>query len=59
MQILSNISHTFKQNEAPTLASSVGYIISCMPQPPPPGGGGGDSHIDQTGMLVGNFEFNP
>ena len=20
---------------------------------------GGDSHIKQTGMLVGNFEFNP
>ena len=25
----------------------------------PPGGGGGDSHMEQTGMLVGNFEFNP
>ena len=24
-----------------------------------PGGGGGDSHMEQTGMLVGNFEFNP
>ena len=24
-----------------------------------PGGGGGDSHMKQTGMLVGNFEFNP
>ena len=22
-------------------------------------GGGGDSHMEQTGMLVGNFEFNP
>ena len=22
-------------------------------------GGGGDSHAEQTGMLVGNFEFNP
>ena len=21
--------------------------------------GGGDSHLKQTGMLVGNFEFNP
>ena len=21
--------------------------------------GGGDSHTKQTGMLVGNFEFNP
>ena len=20
---------------------------------------GGDSHMEQTGMLVGNFEFNP
>jgi len=24
-----------------------------------PGGGGGDSHMEWTGMLVGNFEFNP
>ena len=24
-----------------------------------PGPGGGDSHMKQTGMLVGNFEFNP
>ena len=24
-----------------------------------PGGGGGDSYMEQTGMLVGNFEFNP
>ena len=23
------------------------------------GGGGGDSHAEQTGMLVGNIEFNP
>ena len=22
-------------------------------------GGGGNSHMEQTGMLVGNFEFNP
>ena len=22
-------------------------------------GPGGDSHMEQTGMLVGNFEFNP
>ena len=22
-------------------------------------GGGGDSHMKQTGMLMGNFEFNP
>ena len=22
-------------------------------------GGGGDSHMKQTGTLVGNFEFNP
>ena len=22
-------------------------------------GGGGDSHMKQTGMLVGNVEFNP
>ena len=25
----------------------------------PGGGGRGDSHMKQTGMLVGNFEFNP
>ena len=25
----------------------------------PGGGGGGDSHMKQTGMLVGNFEFSP
>ena len=24
-----------------------------------PGEGGGDSQMKQTGMLVGNFEFNP
>ena len=24
-----------------------------------PQGGGGNSHMKQTGMLVGNFEFNP
>ena len=47
MQILSNIRHIFNQNQAPTVASSVGYIISCMPQPR----GGGDSHMEQTGML--------
>ena len=23
------------------------------------GGGGVDSHMEQTGMLVGNFKFNP
>ena len=23
------------------------------------GGGGGDSHMKWTGMLIGNFEFNP
>ena len=25
----------------------------------PGGGGGGDSHMEGTGMLVGNFELNP
>ena len=33
MQILPNVSHTFKQNQAPTVASSVGYIVSCMTSP--------------------------
>ena len=27
--------------------------------PGPRRGGGGDSNTEQTGMLVGNFEFNP
>ena len=22
-------------------------------------GGGGDAHMEQKGMLIGNFEFNP
>ena len=33
MHILSKISHTFKPNQTPNVASSVGYIISCMSQP--------------------------
>ena len=33
MHILSKISHTFKPNQAPNVASSVGYIISCMSRP--------------------------
>ena len=33
MHILSKISHTFKPNQAPNVASSVGYIISRMIQP--------------------------
>ena len=28
-------------------------------QPHDPGWGGGDSHMEGTGMFVGNFEFNP
>ena len=37
------------------------YIASVFPTTthPFPGGGGGNSHMKQTGMLVGNFEFNP
>ena len=32
----------------------------CHPVPEISGGPrGGDSHMKQTGMLVGNFEFNP
>ena len=31
--------------------------VICIPEPVP--GGGGDSHMERTGMLVGNFEFNP
>ena len=30
-----------------------GVAVSRVPLP------GGDSHAEQTGMLVGNFEFNP
>ena len=34
MHILSKITYTFKPNQlAPNVASSVGYIISCMSQP--------------------------
>lgn len=33
MHILSKISRTFKPNQAPNVASSKGYIISCMSQP--------------------------
>ena len=36
--------------------------LKYLPNPPicrSPGGGGGDSHMEQTGMLVGNFGFNP
>ena len=33
MNILSKISYSFKPNQAPNVGSSVGYIISCMPQP--------------------------
>ena len=33
MPILSKISHTLKPNQAPNVAISVGYIISCMSQP--------------------------
>ena len=29
------------------------YVLYIYP------GGGGDSHMKQTGMRVGNFEFNP
>ena len=32
------------------------YLASLLPEHP---GGGGDSRMEQTGMLVGNFEFNP
>ena len=30
--ILKNVSHSFKPNQAPGVASSAGYIISCMSQ---------------------------
>ena len=35
MQILPNVSHTFKQNQAPTVASSVGYGTSFPVWPSP------------------------
>ena len=34
------------------------YVL-CQVLFPRGGGGGGGSHIKWTGMLVGNFEFNP
>ena len=33
--------------------------LSANPMSDPRGGGGGDSHAEQMGMLVGDFEFNP
>ena len=33
--------------------------VRINPINPGGGGGGGGSHMEQTGMLVGNFEFNP
>ena len=36
---------------------SVPVVGICEKTSAPPGGG--DSHMKQTGMLVGNFEFNP
>ena len=33
-------------------------VVKTVPKPRG-GGGGGDSHMKQTGMLVGKFEFNP
>ena len=35
------------------------WLKSFVPYLEAGGGGGGDSHMEQTGMLVGNFEFNP
>ena len=34
-------------------------VLSCCKSSYLSRGGGGDSHMEQTGMLVGNFEFNP
>ena len=36
------------------MKNKIGLIRQCILSP-----GGGDSHMKQTGMLVGNFEFNP
>ena len=48
------------------LSQNTGVISKLWHYLPLPGGGGGDSHMGQTGMLVGNlsfiilnFEFNP
>ena len=44
--------------------STISWLVSVeskrigSKQEPRPGGRG-DSHMEQTGMLVGNFEFNP
>ena len=40
-----------KQRSGPVFLYEVFYKGGTFP--------GGDSHIKQTGMLVGNFEFNP
>ena len=34
------------------------FVVSLTPLAPG-WGGGGDSHMKQTRMLIGNFEFNP
>ena len=39
------------QTESP----SIYLLVQCVTSL----GGGGDSNMEQTGMLVGNFEFNP
>ena len=39
-----------------TLKKETNLFFDSMLQALPPGG---DSHMKQTGILVGNFEFNP
>ena len=50
------MTSTQEQRNGPLLFSWTS--TSRMPRNPG-GGGGGDSYMEQTGMLVGNFEFNP
>ena len=38
-----------------TRSVSTSLILDTCQEP----GGGGDSYMEQTGMLVGNFEFKP
>ena len=52
---LTQLKHL--REEAQNAYKMSGKIPPCFALSPP--GGGGDSHMEQTGMLVGNFEFNP
>ena len=47
---------SFRHNTMNTTDPFLAVTQTRLPVAVPPGG---DSHMKQTGMLVGNFEFNP